>query len=158
MSGKKALTEVFENHQQLTLSLLQALKKEQKVLENASADELNDIVEQKNQLLKQLEGAATRLNEQLSAANLPQTDTGIAALISQQVQSEQEQCRAYWQNLKQLLKDCQQQNEINGTLMALGKQQLDFLVTALKGGSDEATTYDAQGEAVSHNNQGSTKA
>ncbi len=45
-------------------------------------------------------------------------------------------------------------------MRSLGKQQLDFLVAALKGGTADlqTTTYSADGAPVKHTQQGSTKA
>lgn len=125
------------------------LQQERKDLQKRLHANIPALLEQKQQLMTQLEqgsqlrqswldGAEDVTGEPKERWKMLLTDLGGPALLSR------------WQDFKEQLSLCQQENEVNGRMIGRGQQSVGQLLSLLKGQVESPKLYNQKG---STNNQ-----
>ncbi|MCW8906400.1 MAG: flagellar protein FlgN [Sedimenticola sp.] len=121
-------------------SLLELLQKEQQILKSADADALESISQEKQQLVIRMHRQA-RQREQL--VDRLQAGGDINELLKTLSGSEPARL---WQQLGEIAARLQQQNEINGGMVALNQRHTRQALDILCGRSGNREIYGARGE------------
>jgi flagella synthesis protein FlgN len=110
-------------------NLLQLLEQERDALKARDLTALEDVIQNKSANLQHLEQSAK------------QRSIWLALLRTCKPQVEQT-----WGELKDLLRECQEQNEINGKLLARNQQVFSRLLSIVRGQDDDSgPLYTAKG-------------
>jgi len=122
--------------------LLDSLTQEKLALDNKSFEELTELAPKKQHIIDQLNSL-----EQQCAAQCP--DKNIDAFIKS---SNSSPLKSVWENTQALLKNCKQQNEVNGLLINRHSKINNDILGMLTGNQQQAgQTYNAQGNQTSNN-------
>lgn len=122
-------------------SLLELLQKEHQILKSGDPDTLTSISREKQQGVIQMHRHAQqreRLARQLQTGN-----AGIGELIKADPESE---AAGLWQQLGEIGIQLQQQNEINGGMVALNQRHTRQALEILCGRSSSREIYGSRGE------------
>lgn len=122
-------------------SLLEILQKEHQVLKSSDADALMAISEEKQQGVIQMHQCA-RQREQL-VNRLPEGNSGITRLFGTEPGSE---AARLWRQLGEIGSKLQQQNQINGGIVALSQRHTRQALDILSGRSGNREIYSSRGE------------
>lgn len=135
-----ALLSLLQNIQQQSTLLLNCLKQEKLALNDNQLEKLTEISTQKLTLLEKLD----QLDKQRIASS---PDKNFNDFINS---SKNSALIKQWQETRQCIAECQQQNEINGRLINKRSQiNMDTLSIITGHGKREETTYNAQGNQSS---------
>ncbi len=135
-----ALLSLLQNIQQQSTLLLNCLKQEKLALNDNQLEKLTEISTQKLTLLEKLD----QLDKQRIASS---PDKNFNDFINS---SKNSTLIKQWQETRQCIAKCQQQNEINGRLINKRSQiNMDTLSIITGRGKREETTYNAQGNQSS---------
>jgi len=138
--------QLLEDSIQSTNELLSLLEQERTHLTQRNHSVIPALLEQKQQLMSQLEQGALQRQQWLAQApqqhdqqspderwNTVLTDLGGPTLTK------------LWETFKDNLTSCQQNNEINGRMIGRGQQSIRQLLTLLKGQIETPTLYNQAG-------------
>lgn len=139
--------DILKNHIkqdiQACTQLLQLLDEERQALKSRDLEKLEEIIQNKATNLQHLEQSA-RLRGTWVTQNSEPSETqekAWLALLRQNPPSIEEQ----WQKFKTLLQQCQEQNEINGKLLARNQQVFSRLLSIVRGQDSTAPVYTPKG-------------
>jgi flagella synthesis protein FlgN len=125
-------------------NLLQLLEQERDALKARDLTALEDVIQNKSANLQHLEQSAKQRSIWVASQKQPKDsveDTWLALLRTCKPQVEQT-----WGELKDLLRECQEQNEINGKLLARNQQVFSRLLSIVRGQDDDSgPLYTAKG-------------
>lgn len=121
-------------------SLLELLQKEQRILKTEDAEALNSISKDKQQLVIRMH-RHSREREQM--VNRLQPDGNTNDLLKNRPEHELKQL---WKQLGEIAIELQQQNEINGGMVALNQRHTRQALDILCGRSGDREIYGARGE------------
>lgn len=131
---KQILTDIASFSEQLE----QILKQEYDVLNQQDFDQLMDLTRQKQKLLEQLD-SLDKQRQQLSADH----ESFKACL---QALSDGDSLKKQWNVIRQKLRQCREQNEVNGRLLQKKQQLSAEMLKLLSGNKDiSPATYEADG-------------
>lgn len=122
--------------------LLNLLKQESSTLEKRDLAGLATLVEQKSQLLVELEQGGLKRKKLLQSRQLSSTDLNWQQLLSSTGNAELGQL---WQSLEALVAECRKENEINGKLLARSQRTLSNLASLMRGQTPSQNLYNRQG-------------
>ena len=128
----------FSHLNALLESLNQTLKDEYAALKSGEVEELNLLIEQKGELLKNIEGISKRVEPTLAAA---QQSTEESVLMSAPADIP-----AYVQTALEHLLSCRQQNQINGGSIEANRKFSESLLDIMTSRGVTTKTYDASGK------------
>lgn len=140
-----ALKRILEDESQLTGQLYEILIQEKNHLANNEVDQLEANTRQKEQLLTQLERCAKERKHFLPAEN----NDEFMQVVHHYESPLKDELLQDWQNLQDKLKQCQEQNEINGTVLNINMHNTRRIFDILFGQSDRVVTYDKSGATQS---------
>jgi flagella synthesis protein FlgN len=123
--------------------LKQLLAYEREQLEQRKQDELPRIIEQKSNLLDQLNNSAKQRQQILTALGLPANTQGWDTLLQRNLTTQP--LLGDWKLLVSEFEDCQSMNDINGKMIARSQQTLSHLLNLLRGKVPSPSLYTAQG-------------
>lgn len=118
-------------------ALLVLLAQERQALGERDASVLATTVHEKEQQLGLLDQLAQQRSQLLQQAGLTADKTGFEAFLESDGSG---QLANFWTGLEGLLRECQQQNQINGSLLETNKQVVQQALSILTGrevGQDE---------------------
>jgi flagellar biosynthesis protein FlgN len=129
-----------------TQTLLELLRREFELLKGPPSKELEDLIEQKRQLLLQIEQSASLHSQLLDSLGFDSDRMGTDSFIQQC--SDKEQLDQLWSQFSSLLEACQNQNEINGGAVKLNHHQITQALDVLRGFANSDKTYGPAGESL----------
>ena len=123
--------------------LKQLLTHEREQLEQRKQDELPRIIEQKANLLDQLNNSAKQRQQILTTLGLPTNAKGWDLFLQRNTATLP--LRDDWKLLVSEFEDCQTMNDINGKMISRSQQTLSHLIGLLRGKVASPSLYTAQG-------------
>lgn len=124
-------------------SLLQLLHGERDALKDRQLVLLEDIIEQKTLYLQKLEHSANVRSQWLQqGGNQPQDNEKAWLELLEQHDSA---LVSRWQTLRELMHRCQNENEVNGKVLARKQATYSRLVNIVRGQSEAPDLYNAKG-------------
>lgn len=143
----KGITRDIETCEQLLVFLAQ----EQTLLKERELESLEQLVNDKSQLLNQLHQSAVSRTQWIAHFNRekPNADQETEAAFSEI--AEQLGLSEDWAKLKKLFKACQEANEVNGKTLARSQATHERLLNILRGQGNGQTLYTGKGAASKSN-------
>lgn len=144
----------------LATVLLETLVKEHQALGDRQYDDPQILLKQKEEQAKALELQAAEQQGLLEAAGVNNDAKGFEQLFAKLPQSVAAKLKHQKDALETLLEKCQDQNLVNGQIIAINHQSAETALAILRGQlSDDNLGYTAGGKTVSQTNSTSiTKA
>lgn len=139
----QALRQMIAQDSAATLQLKELLIRERTQLETRKQDELPLIIDQKTQLLDQLNEHTKIRHQLLTSAGLSCDAKGWDSFLQQDVYTRP--LREQWRQLVVEFEKCQKMNEINGKMIARSQQTLTHLVSLVRGKIAVPSLYTARG-------------
>jgi flagella synthesis protein FlgN len=140
----RKFTECLEAEIACTLRLLELLQEEKRVLRGYDTAALNSLTTAKQHLLRELESHLTQHEQLLQQARVPSGQAGSVAFLRDLPDGDN--TRILWDELQLLARQCRDQNEVNGGILALSRRQVQQALDVLRGG-ERQVTYGPRGES-----------
>lgn len=140
----------FSHLNALLEGLNQTLKDEYTAVKNGEVEELNLLIEQKAELLRNIEGISKRVEPALEAAQ-----KSAAEDASQNASLD---IPSYVQTALENLISCHKQNQINGGSIEANRRFSESLLDIMTARETNAKTYDASGKYFNNNQAGALSA
>jgi flagellar biosynthesis protein FlgN len=146
-ANKEAVTkEAVKNHLRQDINacqnLLNLLEGERQALKARNPQLLEEVIQNKTALLLHLEQSAKQRGQWVSQSGASQKSEAVWLDLLRKLDPATEDT---WLEFKDLLKTCQEQNEINGKLLARNQQVFDRLLAIVRGQSENGPLYTAKG-------------
>ncbi len=152
IEGCRHLAQLIETQILAASELLGVLTEEKRALTGSSVEVLQEIDTRKRALLartEQMEQARRKFCHTLGVgAERGAMDFLINDLAAAGHEGLQATLRTSWQRLKELVLQCRDVNEINGSIAQFKQRQLLQLLGLLRGGGGNHLTYQASGAAA----------
>lgn len=142
------------------LLLSNILLAERSLIETRQLDELPKILRQKADLLSVVEAGYNQRHSWLKSMGLPDSIEALSEAIASDSLSglipttanstSAEECLKKWQELSGAKSDCNEQNTINGIIIANAKKRNTEQLGILKGISPGKNLYNAKGQTINH--------
>jgi len=133
-------------------TLIELLAEENIALVNRDADQLQSLNTQKTDLTQQLEALTQQQNALLKKLGLDPTQEGLQSFVNKLSGPILQRVSQHHQALSQALEQCQQQNNINGQIIAANRQSIETALSVLHGQTPgNKLTYGPSGET--HNTE-----
>lgn len=139
-------------------NLLQLLELEREALKTRDIEKLEDIIQNKSANLQRLEHSAKQRSawvdqhqpqqpSQPQQSSQPQQQPKVKAEAVWQtlIRTTKPELQGAWEEFRSLLRECQEQNEINGKLLARNQQVFSRLLAIVRGKDESDPLYDAKG-------------
>jgi len=138
--------EIVKNHLRQDISacqtLLGLLDTERQALKARDPQQLEDVIQNKTTVLQHLEQSARQRGQWVALSGAKQKSEtlwlGLLTKLDPALEST-------WNEFKELLKVCQEQNEINGKLLARNQQVFERLLAIVRGQGENSPLYTARG-------------
>jgi flagellar biosynthesis/type III secretory pathway chaperone len=138
-------------------SMLELLKNEHAALTAENPDSIKATSLEKLQHMQLMEQNIRQRNQFLQRLELTPDEQGIEAAVV--AAGESSQLNSNWNKLKEIAKQLQKQNEINGGIIAIGQRRIKQALDILSGKENLTGTYSQNGETeYSKSNNLHTKA
>lgn len=123
--------------------LLQLLQQERDALKTRDVQMLETVIQNKSANLLHLEHSAKQRSAWVAKQLKPneKAETAWQAII----RSLKPEAQKDWDEFRALLRDCQEQNEINGKLLARNQQVFSRLLAIVRGKDESGPLYNAKG-------------
>jgi len=131
--------------------LYQLLQAERQSLATTDADKTQEILQQKTELLQQLQQSSEQRSQLLTARGFSADEAGVHAFFATLPQPESKTLATQWQALQQKLLACREENLINGKVIHRSRRQIESLLDTLRGKDSHQRIYTGSGEAKSVN-------
>lgn len=129
-------------------SLNSLLEQEKITLTTRNTQKINQIAEHKSQTVTQLESRAKLKAKLMASSGLGirpgQVEEKLASLNDQELMS-------LWQDSRDKLTECQQQNSVNGSVISQSRQRVTKLMSIIRGQNKAPNLYGQQGKAQTFN-------
>jgi flagella synthesis protein FlgN len=124
-------------------NLLQLLEQEREALKARDVEKLETVIQNKSANLLHLEQSARQRSAWVAKQQKPseKAETVWQTLISTTKPDAQRE----WEEFRALLRECQEQNEINGKLLARNQQVFARLLAIVRGRDENDPLYNAKG-------------
>ncbi|MEJ2621445.1 MAG: flagellar protein FlgN [Candidatus Thiodiazotropha sp.] len=142
---QSSFVRILLNEIDLTQQLLKLLHQEFELLKTPPSAKLQELLEQKQQMLQQIAQCVQQHNQLMSSLGFSQDRKGTEDFIQQCPEREQLQTR--WSQFTSLLEQCQKQNQINGGAVQLNQHQVAHTLDLLRGFANGDKTYGPGGES-----------
>ncbi|WP_018868534.1 MULTISPECIES: flagella synthesis protein FlgN [unclassified Thioalkalivibrio] len=137
----------------LSHQLEEILLQETRAVESRAADNLHDVVAQKQTLLQDLETESRRQRETLETAGETYTPEGIARLFNRLEGGAE--LEDHWQALRRSVERCNTLNQGNARLIDRDRRRVELSIQILRGEEPgPAPTYDPYGRTQSGSRTG----
>ena len=136
---------ILQREAEQTGILHDLLLREFELLKSNPGQELQDLLAQKSEQLKQVEQSVSAHHRFLQGQGLSSDREGTERYISHC--QDNPALTAAWKVQQELLTACSKQNEINGGAVALNQRQVNQALNLLLGMGDSQKTYGRSGES-----------
>lgn len=133
------------NQAQLLMTLL---RDERQCISSNDASALEEIASSKATLAQTIQVSTKIFSEHLQQAGFSADDRGLADYF----ESHNEANKTTWQDLQSLLKECQDENRINGKLLGNSQRRIKQALSILQGKPADEDLYNRGGESVNQSN------
>lgn len=131
------------------IALNSLLAQERVILTTRDTQKINKLAEHKSKTISQLESRAKLKANIMTKSGLGirpgQVEEKLAGLNDDELMS-------LWQESRDKLSDCQQQNSVNGSIISQSRQRVTKLMTIIRGQSKSPNLYGQQGKTETFNN------
>lgn len=142
--------ELLIAEKECALQLLEVLHKENRTLRGAKdLVEIEKSTAEKQALIEQLESHTAAHDRFLATLDLAPGRLGTEQYL--QTLPAQAAEHATWAHLQSLIRECQDQNEINGGIVLLGRRHAAQALEILTGNQERGPVYGRCGEALGDN-------
>lgn len=138
-----ALRQMLAQDSTAITHLKQLLIQERELLEQRKQDGLQEIIQQKANIVDQLNSSAKIRQQILTALALPANATGWDIFLQRNAITLP--LRDEWKSLIAEFEECQTMNDVNGKMIARSQQTLNHLLNLLRGKVAAPSLYTAQG-------------
>ncbi|MEN8166054.1 MAG: flagellar protein FlgN [Pseudomonadota bacterium] len=144
----KSFSELLLIEVEHTQGLLSILEEEYQLLRGTNPAPLVRLTQHKQQQIELLETVVSEHNQLLGQMGYPPDRLGVETFLENL--ADPTQVRELWSRLENLLEASRKQNTINGSILALSKQQVSHALDLLHGVSVDQKTYGRAGESQSN--------
>ena len=148
MATPAALSSSMTQGIELLESLNTLLIAERTALKERNTANIESALEQKTELLKQLEQKATARSQLLSNSGFDGNEQGMEQYLNS-LNNSAEPLKQQWLVLKEKLETCKESNQINGAIVQRSKTQVETLLNILRGQSGQQNIYSDTGKSNS---------
>lgn len=127
--------------------LHELLQDERQSLTASDAQKTQSLLQQKTQLLQQLDQNNRQRSELLTTRGFATDEEGVQAFLASFPPQESQAYSVQWQSLQQKLEQCKEENLINGKVIHRSRRQVDTLLNMLRGRENNHRIYTGSGEA-----------
>ena len=131
------------------ITLKSLLEQEKITLTTRDTQKINRLAEHKSQTVSLLETRAKQKAKLMANSGLGirpgQVEEKLSELNDRELMS-------LWQESRDKLNDCQQQNSINGSIISQSRQRVSKLMTIIRGQNKAPNLYGQQGKTETFNN------
>jgi flagellar biosynthesis/type III secretory pathway chaperone len=128
-------------------SLTTLLMAERTSLKDRDSVNIEALLSQKTELLKQLEANSFARTQLLLDAGLEGNNQGMLDYLSSLPNNSASALGEQWETLKEVLHNCKAANQVNGTILHRSKSQVETLLNILRGQSGEQKIYTDAGKS-----------
>lgn len=133
----------------IDLGTLKSLLEQEKItLTTRNTQKINQLAEHKSHTVAQLESRAKLKAKLMASSGLGirpgQVEEKLSTLNDQELMS-------LWNNSRDQLNKCQQQNAVNGSIITQSRQRVSKLMTIIRGQNKAPNLYGQQGKTQSFN-------
>lgn len=142
------LIDIFKNLLKAIRTLYQLLLREADALDTRSSSSLENIADEKEQIIKHINHLTHQQNEFLGKFNLSGQKEGLATYLEQATKNDRlfAELTNYWTKVTEMLEQCQQLNQQNGARIELFNRHTERSLDILRGQSHLPYTYGPTGE------------
>lgn len=143
---------LFEHIQQSTQAadrMIELLNHESQLLKQRETQQLEALLTEKNQCLADIATGARQRRLWLEQLGLNTDQENWLGLLQE---NGGQKFLQSWQELNAKLQQCQQLNDVNGKMIARGRQTINRLLDILRGQSDSPKLYTSRGSTQNNNN------
>lgn len=140
----KYLEEVAAQAEQL-MSLLQ---EERDVISVSNGDALEAVTSSKEKLATAIQFNTRQCSQQLQQAGFGNNDLSLSKYIDSCSEPYTSQFRSAWNDLQSVLKQCQEENRINGKLISSSQRQIKQALSIIQGKPVEEDLYGKSGKSI----------
>jgi flagella synthesis protein FlgN len=139
------MVDLIQTELVLATNLQEILQREFDILSGDSPTKIEAISREKLKQMQQLTQQLTKRDQLLTTLRLPPGKEGTDILIRQLPQGHE--LFNYWERLQELSSELQQQNTINGGIVAVGQRRAKQALDILRGKHNIPETYGPEGES-----------
>lgn len=140
-----SLRDILRQEVDAATALLKILGEEYAALTRRDADNMEAVVAAKKEHIATLEHLSKRQVMTLQGAGYALDSDGLQCYVEHHDRDGRHQLRALLDRVKHLLMQCKEQNELNGRLVALGRQHTQHALALLRGEEPAAACYAPKG-------------
>ena len=133
--------------------LLVALNNEHKALVDKDIASIQSISEEKIVLMEHLEDLNKERRNLLDNAGLDITSTGVGDFLQNSNSPRAPQMKALWDEISNISKQCDKQNNINGIIIESNKRHTENALSILQGKQQNTELYSKKGESIKPSHQ-----
>lgn len=130
------------------IALNSLLEQEKITLTTRNTQKINQLAAHKSQTVTQLESRAKLKAKLMTSSGLGIRPGQVEEKLAELNDSE---LMKLWQESREKLSTCQQQNTINGSIISQSRQRVSKLMTIIRGQNNTPNLYGQQGKAQSFN-------
>lgn len=124
-------------------NLLRLLEQEREALKARDVDQLEGVIQDKSANLLHLEQSARQRSAWVAKQQKPNEKS--EAVWQALIRATKPDAQREWEEFRDLLRQCQEQNEINGKLLARNQQVFSRLLAIVRGRDESDPLYNAKG-------------
>jgi flagellar biosynthesis protein FlgN len=140
-----AIEQQIDQDIQSCQTLLQLLRHERTLLKDRDFDTLDKLMDEKTHWLARLEQSGQQRQAWIRATPWASSPDPAAAWNAWLQEIQQPNLSEKWQALKELLDACKSENDVNGKVIARGRQTYQRLVGILRGQDQQTLLYTGKG-------------
>ena len=148
MSVQQRLKEALHSEVEFAQQLLAVLHQERAALSGHDAAAMESVVADKQQVADQLEKQSHARDHLLHAGGHGPGPQGLQSFIASAEPHMQRELSSLWQDLAQLLKQCREENQINGGVIEGSQRSIREALAILRGDPQTNETYGKAGKAI----------
>lgn len=135
---------LMDEQMDLAGHLREVLKQEYAILSQATPEGLDALLPEKQSALERLLQADTALHDVLKQHGLDGDAKDIEQLM--RLLDPAGGLAASWRRLADVLNECETQNQTNGSLVEMSRQQVELALNVLRGETPATSTYGSNGQ------------
>jgi len=130
--------------------LIQLLDDERKVIAANDGQALEGITASKEKLAQAMQASTQVCSQRLQQAGFSANNSGLLDYFQSCNEVHATQLTQTWENLQSLLKECKDENRINGKLLGGSQRRIKQALAILQGKPVDEELYGRGGESVNH--------
>jgi len=128
--------------------LLQLLNDEREAISNSDATALEGITSEKKHIARILENSTKECSAQLSHSDFEVGEKGMLDFFASCGQPHADQLTSRWNELQDVLRQCQENNRINGQLLDSSQRRIKQAIGILQGQPTDQELYGRRGKTI----------